>query len=197
MIALNIRGILPVMLIGMGTAFASCWGISGKDNLQPPQDDIIRDEAYVPVYGTDPVTHGIAAMPPQPIEQSGKIYVWGNLLFQIENLQGIHVIDYTDRQHPVKLGFIKVKGCSELAIKGYALITNNMNDLVTIDISKPGEAKELGRVPNAFPFYSANAYMTARPPEKGKYYVCVDFYRGDVVGWKLEKNVKGAYCFNN
>ncbi|HYE74157.1 MAG TPA: hypothetical protein VEF04_12540, partial [Blastocatellia bacterium] len=77
-----------------------------------------REEAYVPIYESNPSPNIIRATQPKPIVQSGKIYVLGNLLYQVENLAGVHVIDYTDRQNPVKLGFIYVAGCTDLAVKG-------------------------------------------------------------------------------
>ena len=35
------------------------------------------------------------------------------------------------------------------------------------------------------------------PPERGKYYQCPDLTKGDLIGWKLEKNVKDANCIIN
>ena len=135
-------------------------------------------------------------MPVQPMVKSGKIYVWGNLLFQVDEFTGVHVINYSDKQNPVKLGFISIKGCSEIAVKGNYLIANNMNDLVTIDFSQPSQVKEVGRLKGAFPTYEYN-YQYAEPDEKNVYYKCPDLNKGDVLEWKLEKDVKGAYCRTN
>lgn len=157
-----------------------------------PQE--IQPEAYVPVYSEEPVTT-ISSTTPQPIVRSGKIYVWNNLLFQVELYRGIHVINYSDRSNPVKLGFIKVRGCSELAVKGTQLITNNLKDLVTIDISNPASVKEVGRIKNSFPMFYVQQLDFPPLPGNG-WYVCPDYSQGDVKEWKLEKNVKYAYCHN-
>lgn len=180
-----------ILLVGLALTLSSCWGWSGEP-LEP--EDVIRAEAYVPVYETEPVTT-IASLSPQPIVHSGKIYVWNNLLFQVELYKGIHVINYSDRNNPVKLSFIKVRGCSELAVKGTHLITNNLKDLVTIDISNPTAVKEVARMKDAFPEFYAQQLDFPRPPDQG-WFLCPDYSQGDVTGWKLEKNVKNAYCRN-
>jgi hypothetical protein len=159
---------------------------------------IIRAEAYVPIYGTDTALRRIGSMAPQPTASSGKIYVFGSYLFQVEKFKGVHVIDYSDKTKPVKLSFIKSGGALELAVKNGYLITNNADDLVTIDIRDPLNAKEVARVPKAFKNYEFDWYTQMKPPKRGSYYVCPDYYmHGDVIGWKLEKNVSNAYCYSN
>src|SRR2546421_11892454 len=181
--------------MGLAASLTSCWGITTKNNLSAPQN-LKRDEAYVPVYKTSENSRAIRALPPQPTVFPGKIYVFGNLLFQIEKLPGIHVINYADRSHPIKIGFIKSRGCSELAVKNGYLITNNLDDLVTIDISNPADVKESARIPHAFADFYVAQYAYTLPPERGKYYVCPDFSKGEIVEWKLEKDVQGANCYN-
>jgi hypothetical protein len=189
---LTLNTSLPVLAIGLGISLASCWGFTkerGEWNDKPR-------EAYVPVYVQDPEASAIKSLPAQPIVESGKIYVRGNLLFQVEQLKGVHVIDYSDKANPVKLGFIKSRGCSELAVKGNYLIINNQADLVTIDISQTGQVREVARIRNAFPHFHIEQYHNSRPPEKGVYYVCPEYMSGEVSHWKLEKEVRGAYCYN-
>ncbi len=181
---------LPLLVIGLGITFSSCFDLR-KRNIEPSEQ--IHAEAYVPVYGIDPAKHSIKPLPAKPTVNPGKIYVWGNWLFQVEQFAGIHVIDYSDKKNPVKLGFIEVKGCTEIAVKGTTLIANNMRDLVSIDVSQPSAVKEVGRIKMAFPHLSY--FEDYRPAEKQKWFVCPDYTQGDVIGWKLEKNIK-AYCYN-
>lgn len=182
-----------ILLVGLGLTLSSCWGGWSSKNLPEPEETI-RAEAYVPVYSPESIT-AITSMTPQPIVHSGKIYVWNNLLFQVELYKGIHVINYADRSNPIKLGFIKVRGCSELAVKGTQLITNNLKDLVTIDISDPKAVKEVARMKDAFPQFYAQQLDYQMPPQPG-WFICPDYSKGDVTGWKVEKNVKNAYCHN-
>jgi hypothetical protein len=157
---------------------------------------VTRPEAYVPVYDTDSSgSRVVSAVAARPIRQPGKIYVQDNLLFQVEKLAGVHIIDYSNPAQPVKLGFIKSRGCSEVAYKNGYLIINNLNDLVFVDIRNVNEVKEATRIPNAFPQFYVDQFFNNRPPEAGKFYVCPDFNRGDIIDWKLEKNVQGADCY--
>jgi len=172
--------------------FASCWKFNyGYDT------NAVRAEAYVPVYSNDSAqTHSITSLPARPIKMAGKIYVQGTLLFQVETMVGVHLVSYADPLHPVKLGFIKSWGCSEVAFKNGYLVVNNLNDLVFIDVRDLSNIKEASRVSGAFPQFNSDQYYNSRPPVTGKYYVCPDFSKGEIVDWKLEKNVTGAYCSN-
>jgi hypothetical protein len=191
---------IPILFILSATALNSCYNYREREEIPyTPMGDIEREEAYVPVYGVDTVIRGINSLAPRPTVSAGKIYVYGSYLFQVEKFRGIHVIDYSDKKNPVKIGFITSEGCSELAVKNGFLITNNLDDLVTIDMNKKDNVKEVGRIRKAFPHYHYELYSSPRvmPPEKGKYYVCPDYTQGDVVGWKLEKKVKFANCYVN
>jgi hypothetical protein len=164
-----------------------------KRNGRLPNVNAISAEAYVPVYGVDSIQRVIKSMAPRETQQAGKIYVFGNYLFQVERLQGVHVIDYSNRKSPKKIGFIQSAGCSEIAVKNGYLIANNLQDLVTIDIRQLDSVKESARISNAFPhFYNEQSL----PPQRGKAYVCPEWSKGTVIGWTLEKNVRGANCFN-
>jgi hypothetical protein len=48
---------------------------------------------------------------------------------------------------------------------------------------------------DAFPQFYAQQVDYQMPTEQG-WFVCPDYSQGDVTGWKLEKNVKNAYCHN-
>ncbi|HEY4148318.1 MAG TPA: hypothetical protein VGM41_05300 [Chitinophagaceae bacterium] len=177
--------------------FASCWKFSFNNNYSNNSDDLntVRAEAYVPVYSNDSAnSRMIQAGPARAIIQGGKIYVQGDLLFQVEQMEGVHIISYADKTHPVKLGFIKSWGCSEVAFKNGYLVVNNLNDLVFVDVRDLSNIREAARMANAFPQFYADQYLNNRPPVVGKYYVCPDVSKGEIVDWKLEKNVSGANC---
>jgi hypothetical protein len=176
------------------TAFSGCW--SYYNNPGVDRGNTIRDEAYVPVYGIDTALRVVRSLAPQPVVAPGKIYVLGNNLFQVENMKGIHIINYSDRSKPEKISFIRIGGASELAVKNGFLVVNNGPDLVTVDVSDFHNAKEVGRVKNAFKTFYQTAWELRQPPEKGKYYVCeATPYGQDLIGWKLEKNVANANCY--
>jgi hypothetical protein len=180
-----------LLFICCSLSLISCWSLV----KQPPIEEIpVRAQAYVPVYDSSDMKL-ISSDVARPIVSAGKIYVLGNYLFQVEKLEGVHVINYTDRNNPVKVGFIKSRGCSEIAAKGGYLILNNMADLVTVDISNTTSVREVARIKNAFPQFHAEYADHPQLPDRGVYYVCPQFDKGKVKSWKLEKDVEGAFCY--
>ncbi len=190
------KKINPLLLIIVPLLFfTSCFDFRKQNDVY--NGNPVREEAYVPVYGPDSNNARIIAeTAAKATVLPGKIYVQGNLLFQVEKLAGVHIINYADVQNPVKLGFIKSRGCSEVAYKNGFLIINNLDDLVFVDVSDPAHIKESARVPHAFNQFYVDQYTNSRPPGTGKFYVCPDFNKGDIISWKLAKNVTGANCSN-
>lgn len=179
--------VIPLLLLIQAILMVSCYE---KRSERLPRNEV-QKEAYVPIYGSTELARTIRAETARQTVEAGKIYVLGNYLFQVEKMQGIHVIDYSNRKSPKKIGFITSVGASEVAVKNGYLITNNRDDLVTIDIRQLDSVKEVARITNAFPhFYEEVAF----PPLRGIYFVCPDYTKGDVIGWKLEKNVRNATC---
>lgn len=138
-------------------------------------------QAWVPVYVLKATARKVSFEAPRPIVQSGKIYAIGNYLLLVEKDSGIHVIDYSNRSLPVKIGFLRSLYCSEMSIRGQHLYINNLDDLVVINIASITSPVEVARVPGAFPF-PAGEY----PPQQGTFFVCPDPSKGEVIGWKQE-----------
>ncbi|WP_119080365.1 hypothetical protein [Chitinophaga alhagiae] len=153
-----------------------------------PAPEIV--DGYVPIYGpADHPSLKIGAAAVRPIVNGGKIFVIGDKLFQVEVGAGIHIIDYADRQHPEKLGFLTVPGCTEVALKDSMLFTNHYGDMVVLDVSKYPVVEEKSRMLNVFPEVTPET-----PPERMVYYECVDRSKGSVIGWE-KKKVSTLNCF--
>jgi hypothetical protein len=139
---------------------------------------------YKPVYATSgPDLKQVYARGAQATVRAGKIYVTGNLLFQVEQDSGIHVINIADRANPVKLGFIHSAMCREVAVKNGYVYTNNLSDLVVVDISDINHVKVKSRLENVFPHLVlqsppafANGQLT--------YFECPDPSKGVIIGWQ-------------
>lgn len=129
---------------------------------------------YAPVYGSNTDMALIKSEPVRPIVNAGKIYQYGALTFQIENGSGIHVINTTTR---TKIGFIHIKGCSEMSIRNNILYADNYRDLVSIDISNINAVKEIDRLSTVFPGIDQEF-----PPYNG-YFECADPSKGTIIGW--------------
>src|SRR5690606_32695485 len=114
------------------------------------------------------------------IENGGKIYIKDKRLYQIESGKGIHAIDISNPSDPKKIAFIEIAGCQEMSIMGNMLYANNLNDLVTIDISDIHNVKETDRRKDAF-----HILDRGHPPSSG-WFECIDASKGEVIGWELK-----------
>ena len=103
------------------------------------KDTCSNDTSYTrwtPIYKTD------AEMRETPqyqaaraLKNTGKIYFYGKYILINEQKEGIHVIDNTDPTKPMPVGFIKIVGNVDMAVKGNFLYADSYRDLLTIDIS--------------------------------------------------------------
>lgn len=178
--------VLPVLIISL----ASCDPFGNRHRTEPEPEPVPAEvDGWAPVYSNGSDITVIKSMPPQNIDKGGKIYIKGDTLYQVESGKGIHVILIKQPSNPQKLAFISVTGAQEMAIKNNMLYTNNLNDLVVIDISKTDSAKLVDRVSSVFHMVDAT-----RPPGTG-YYECVDKSKGTVVGWE-QKLLKYPKCRN-
>src|SRR6187455_2311178 len=72
---------------------------------------------YSPIYKslTD-VRAGMKSEAPKPLQNTGKIYVFGNYIFLNEVNEGIHVIDNTNPAAPRNINFINIPGNVDIAV---------------------------------------------------------------------------------
>lgn len=143
---------------------------------------------YAPVYGNLSDLKIISSEPPTPIVHAGKIYQYQNYTFQIENGEGIHVIESSDPSQPVKKAFIRVKGCSEMSIRNNILYTDNHRDLVGIQISDINQVAVVSRLQDVFPGVNQEY-----PPVTDTYFECADAAKGTVIAW-TEKLLTNPQC---
>lgn len=97
---------------------------------------------------------------PQPIGTVGKIYQKGDFLFISERFDGIHVINNENPSNPEKIGFIRIPGSLDMAIKGSTLYADNATDLIAIDVSDPNNIEVKKRISDVFPEFA--------PPDDGR-----------------------------
>ncbi len=124
---------------------------------------------YKPVYQTkDEVKAGIKNSPSESITKPGKIVLMGNYLFLNDIDKGIHVIDLSDVSKPQKIAFIHIPGCVDIAINGNNLYADCYTDLVTIDITDPGNVSVKQFLNGVFPhrYYGAFSADTGKVIQK-------------------------------
>lgn len=95
--------------------------------------------------------NSIAIGSPRSLGTPAKIYTKDKFLFISEAGVGVHVIDNQNLYAPNNIGFIKILGCFDMAIKGNILYADNATDLVTIDLSNPNNINVTGRLVDVFP----------------------------------------------
>jgi hypothetical protein len=96
--------------------------------------------------------NSVQIQPVQNIATSGKIYIKDNLMFVNDLNKGFHVYNYTNPNTPVKLGFIKILGATDLAIRDNTIYINQAVDLVTLNYNSANNTIQvLHRNKNVFP----------------------------------------------
>ena len=123
------------------------------------QDKCTRTEEYTafePVYKRIdemrmPASYGAA----RPLAAPGKIFYYKGYLLVNEMHQGVHVIDNSNPENPVNLGFIEIPGSLDMAVHDDILYADSYLDLVAINITNPQAPVETNRVEDVFQnFYS-------------------------------------------
>ena len=137
---------------------------------------------WVPVYISASEYSQISSQPPTAIVNGGKIALFNNKLFMVEQGQGIHVVNYINPALPVKERFIKVPGCYEVSMKNGYLIANNGPDLISLDISNADSVVVVNRLTNVFKSLQESNSI---PPNavSGDYFECVDISKGIISKW--------------
>ncbi|MCE7992350.1 MAG: hypothetical protein HEP71_10230 [Roseivirga sp.] len=143
-----------------------------------PEGDVV---GYRPVYAVD-IDLTISIGGSREIVNTGKIFRQGDILLLNEVNEGIHFINNTDPTNPVNLGFLTIKGSTDMSVRDDVLYVNQYSDIVALDFSDLQNIREINRQRNAFEVASS-AQLT--PPERGYYFECVDASKGEVVDWQL------------
>lgn len=168
------------LLIASGIGLCLCLYSCDPDDRVDTQGST----AYVPVYMSATEKNDISLSSARTTEKSGKIYAYGNYIFQNDQNKGIHIIDNTDQAHPEKIGFLNIPYNTEFAVKGNFIYANNVNDLVVIDIRDIGNPTVVKRLEEAFP------YVNQQYPRETGYFECPDPAKGIVVAWELQTGKK-------
>ncbi|MCK5201531.1 MAG: hypothetical protein KAR21_24425, partial [Spirochaetales bacterium] len=108
----------------------------------------------------------IGSQNPRLLEETGKIYIKDNLIFLNEFGKGIHVIDNRNPYKPEIIAFLNIPGNVDIAIRNNVLYADSHTDLVVIDVSNPGNIKEIKRIKNIFPDVPLpSSFLEALDPE--------------------------------
>lgn len=166
----------------------SCWRLL-PDYKSP--SSFKKEWGYKPVYGPDSLAKKISFSPGAHAAISqGNIYAFRNYIFQLDPGRGIHVMDNSVPASAHKIGFITVRGCSQISIKNDKLYTNSYDDLVVLDFSDLQNVHEYSRLKGVFSEYRYGSPISL-PPGPG-YYEC-PAYDQLVTGWVQDSISAGCY----
>lgn len=100
---------------------------------------------------------------PQPINNPGKIYYKDEFIFINQQFKGVHVVQSKAEGELKKVGFIRIPGNLDVAVKDSIMYADNASDLIALDLKhllSQREVRITKRVDNALP-----AFL---PPDNGR-----------------------------
>lgn len=108
---------------------------------------------FTPVYMSyEEMRAAVETQGPRDLKVPGKIYYYNQHILINELGEGVHVINNSNPSNPVNVGFIRIPGNYDMAVKGDRLYADSYIDLVTIDISDLSNAREISRIEEVYPW---------------------------------------------
>jgi len=139
-----------ILILSMTSCFEYVDG--GEEFI--PREPINYNDYQAINYSRSEIDQTVKLMPPQEMINSGKIYVFNDMLFVGEERKGFHVFDNSDQRNPQKIKFIQVLGSTDLSIRNDVLYVNQAADLIALRYDASQDSLQLmKRVPNSFPEY--------------------------------------------
>lgn len=108
---------------------------------------------YDPIFVTrDILEASVILTAPQPMKETGKIYVKDNLLFVNDKMSGFQIYNNSDPSNPVHIKSLQVWGSTDLAVKGNNIYINQATDLIALKYNESNQTIELTeRIRNIYP----------------------------------------------
>lgn len=95
-------------------------------------------------------TQTLTTVAPQPLSETGKIYIYKDYLFINEPLKGIHIYNNSNPASPRAISFLSIPGNVDMAVKENTLYADSFVDLLTFDLTNPTKPMLLHRVEDVF-----------------------------------------------
>lgn len=97
--------------------------------------------------------NSVDVLPPQAVNESGKIYAYKDYIFVNDKYRGIHVIDNSNPENAQKISFIEIAGNVDISIKDDILYADSIMDLIIFDISDITNITVVKRLENVLQSY--------------------------------------------
>ena len=147
--------------------------------------DYVIVNVATPKYMTkEALRSSVKVTSPIPIIESGKIYVYNDLVLVNDIENGIHVIDNSNPENPKKIAFIKIEANKDMEVKGDYLYADSLMDLVIFDISDINNIREVTRLKDVFPSYVIMPFIEDMVVDYGDQ---MPNNNEIIVGWKISE----------
>ncbi len=143
------------------------------------QVEQIEIQGLKPIYAQGADWKEINVVDSRDVENLGKIYYKDPFIYVSEVNQGIHIINNENPTNPNPIKFISIPGSKDIAIKGDYLYSDNITDLVVLDIADHNNISVVKRIQDIYPVVNQDF-----PEFHNGYFECVDASKGTVVGWE-------------
>ena len=100
----------------------------------------------------DELRKSVDILPPKEIQESGKIYYYNKYIFVNDKNKGIHIINNSNPEKPMKVSFLKIPGNVDISVKNDILYADSFIDLLIFDISDIQNIKLANRLEDVFPY---------------------------------------------
>ena len=152
-------------------------GISACTFSDTDQKDVIVS-GITPVYGNARYLSNIEVGDTIEMKSPGKIVYKAPYLFVNEIDKGIHVINNSIPQNPIKESFIHIPFNKDLAVQGNIIYADNNNDLISLIYYSKDSIKLIDREENTFD------KLPVFPADYFGYFECIDESKGTVIRWE-------------
>ncbi len=141
--------------------------------------------AAVPVYMSySDLRESVRLEAARAPDRLGRIYLYQDYLFLNEHNEGIHIIDNREPTAPVNLGFIRIPGNTEVAIRDNYLYADSYVDLITLALNDPLDIQIVNRQEDLFPYDA----LQSIPYNVSLSRADLDPQRGVIVAYQLTGN---------
>ncbi len=116
--------------------------------------------------------------------QSGKIYLYNDMLLVVEPYHGVHFYDNANTSSPVLLGWVPILACTDVSVRNNVLYANSYTDLIALDITDLSNLQVVDRIEDAFEFSNYTLLPGYNPD-----FPIAEYENNDeaIIGWAVQE----------
>lgn len=173
-----------LFLLFIAVALSSC-----ETEREP---DIVTVAGMTPIY-IEAEDNFVAVTEPRPFGDLGKIVYAAPYLMINERYKGIHIVDNSNPEEPLKLNFIQIPGNTEFTFRQGYLYANHGSDfkvfqfgldMVSTQLTEDFGLEETCVISEFFAEGQSNTTSGLFPPNYTGFFECVDPDKGILINWE-------------